>query len=82
MPHANKVSWRRKLARRIVLLDGTQLATLHDAAGFITALPESRQTKQWNDAVARLLKAADTGSLDDIAIATRAVELVVLQDAE
>jgi hypothetical protein len=65
-----------------VLLDGTSLATLRDAAGLIIAMPESRQIKQWHDAVARLLKAADSGSLDDVASATRAVELVVLQDAE
>ncbi len=82
MPHANKVSWQRKLARRIVLLDGTSLATLRDAAGFIAALPESRQTAQWNAAVTRLLKATDSGSPDDIASATRAVELVVLEGAE
>jgi hypothetical protein len=52
-------AWRRKLARPIVLKDGTKLATLSDARAFVLARPGNVQgEKAWKRAAGLLLEAA------------------------
>jgi hypothetical protein len=65
--------WPAKLARPIVMRDGTRLETLAEAGAFVLALPESHQHRNsWMKATELLIAAADcNGSIE---AATEAVE--------
>lgn len=58
--------WNAKLARPIVMRDGTKLETLAEAGAFIIALPEAFQHRNsWQTASELLIAAADhNGSIE------------------
>ena len=68
--------YRRKLARVIVLADGTELVTLRDAANVLLGVFGSVNARSGvpNKATQLLLLAAKTGKHHDIAAATAAVK--------
>ena len=66
--------WGSKLSRPITLDNGIKLHTLRDARRFILALPRTRHSRQWEIAAERLVAAAESGSADALALATRAFE--------
>ena len=71
--------YKRKLARVIVLADGTELVTLRDAANVLLDVLGSDNARSGvpNKATQLLLLAAKTGKHHDIASATAAVERVL-----
>jgi len=71
--------YRRKLARVIVLADGTELVTLRDAANVLLGVFGSVNARSGvpGNATRLLLIAARTGKRPDIAAATAAVEGVL-----
>jgi hypothetical protein len=72
--------WSAKLARPIVLREGTEPITLADVRAFILAEPEHIQSRNsWQRAAELLMKAADGG--DDIEAATRKVEDALFLEA-
>ena len=68
--------YKRKLARVIVLADGTELVTLRDAANVLLDVLGSDNARSGvpNKATQLLLLAAKTGRRPDIAAATDAVK--------
>jgi hypothetical protein len=65
--------WQAKLARTIIMRDGTKLETLAEAGQFILALPEAfQQRNSWQYASKLLMHAAERKG--DIGAATGAVE--------
>ena len=65
--------WQAKLARPIVMRDGTKLETLGEAGAFIIALPENYQHRNsWIKATESLIESAERDG--DIEAATKAVE--------
>lgn len=73
------MSWTRPLARKLVLTDGRVLRTLHDArhvfaSGVFSGATHSPPLEQ---AIDRLLKAAETGDDDDVTAATDQVATVL-----
>ena len=68
--------YRRKLARVIVLADGTELVTLRDAANVLLDVFGSVNARsgELDNATRLLLIAAKTGRRPDIAAATDAVK--------
>jgi len=68
--------YKRKLARVIVLADGTELVTLRDAANVLLDVLGSDNARSGvpNKATQLLLLAAKTGTHHDIAAATAAVK--------
>lgn len=65
--------WQAKLARPIVMRDGTKLETLAEAGQFILALPEAfQQRNSWQYASKLLMAAAERKG--DIEAATEAIE--------
>ena len=68
--------YRRKLARVIVLADGTELVRLRDAANVLLDVLGSGNAQSGvpNNATRLLLIAAKTGKHPDIRVATAAVE--------
>jgi len=68
--------YKRKLARVIVLADGTELVTLRDAANVLLDVLGSDNARSGvpNKATQLLLLAAKTGKHHDIAAATAAVK--------
>lgn len=72
--------WSAKLARAIILRDGTQLATLSDARAYILALPNGdRERNSWLHAGELLLEAGEHNG--DIADATGAIETALFLQA-
>jgi len=71
--------YRRKLAHVIVLLDGTELVTLRDAANALLDVFGSANARSGvpDNATRLLLMAAKTGKHHDIASATAAVQRVL-----
>ena len=71
--------YRRKLARVIVLADGTELVTLRDAANVLLGVMSSVNARSGVPvrATRLLLIAAKTGKHHDVAAATEAVERVI-----
>jgi len=69
-------NYRRKLARVIVLADGTELVTLRDAANALLDVFGSVNARSGepDNATRLLLLAAKTGKHHDIAAATAAVK--------
>jgi hypothetical protein len=54
--------WSRKFEEPIALADGRRLVTLHDAATYITALPdEESSAAEWQAAIEALILVAETG---------------------
>jgi hypothetical protein len=54
--------WSREFDDPIALADGRKLATLRDAATYITKLPKAEQDLEiWQIAVEHLIRAAETG---------------------
>jgi hypothetical protein len=44
--------WSREFDEQIILLDGTQLTTLRDAANYVTALPKNdADAQEWQAAI-------------------------------
>ena len=68
--------YKRKLARVIVLADGTELVTLRDAANVLLDVfgSANAQSGEPDNATRLLLLAANTGKHHDIAAATAAVK--------
>ena len=68
--------YKRKLARVLVLADGTELVTLRDAANVLLDVLGSDNARSGvpNKATQLLLLAAKTGKHHDIAAATAAVK--------
>ena len=73
-------NYRRKLARVVVLADGTKLVTLRDAANVLLEVFGSVTARSGvaNYAIRLLLMAAETGKRADIVAATDAAERVLL----
>jgi len=71
--------YKRKLARVIVLADGTELVTLRDAANVLLGVFGSVNARSGvpGNATRLLLIAARTGKRPDIVAATEAVERVI-----
>jgi hypothetical protein len=80
MPIGWKPKWGSKLSRPITLDNGIKLHTLRDARQFILALPRTRHSRQWEIAAERLVAAAESGSADALAMATRALEYALRYD--
>ena len=54
--------WSRKFDEPIALADGRRLGTLHDAASYITALPdEESSAAEWQAAIEALMLVARSG---------------------
>jgi len=68
--------YKRKLARVIVLADGTELVTLRDAANVLLDVlgSDNARSGEPDNATRLLLLAAKTGKHHDIAAATAAVK--------
>jgi len=68
--------YKRKLARVIVLADGTELVTLRDAANVLLDVlgSDNARSGEPDNATRLLLLAANTGKHHDIAAATAAVK--------
>ena len=75
------VSWTRRLPTSIGLNDGRAIATLADARDFILALPERRQTDDWQHASELLMKGA-RGGATEIDVAGAADQLKIALHAE
>jgi hypothetical protein len=62
------MSWDLRFTVPIILPNGKRLATLRDAAGYITKLSESEHAaKEWQTAMHCLIQAADHGGPVDFA---------------
>jgi len=68
--------YSRKLARVVALKDGKRLVTLQDAADMVLDVFGSVNARggHVNSTVERLIQAAESGELDDIADATNSVQ--------
>ncbi len=65
-------AWATPLTRAIGVKDGPELRTLADARTYVVALPKDDADRNaWQNAVARMLEAAEGGSAD---AATEAIE--------
>ena len=54
--------WQRRFEDLIELPSGRRLATLHDAASFITAFPKAESDQpEWQDAIEALILVATSG---------------------
>ena len=73
-------SWTRLLSRTLVLKDGTHLATLHDVAKVFTrTFDNSVHWPTLDYAIELLMKAAETGTEDDVEAATNEAAIVLRQ---
>jgi hypothetical protein len=80
MPMGWNPKWGSELSRPITVDNGIKLHTLRDARQFILALPRIRHSRPWEIAAERLVAAAESGSADALAMATRAVEYALRYD--
>jgi hypothetical protein len=72
-------NYDRKLSRRIVLDDGTKLATLRDAADlFAERFSTVTSWRVLEIAIERLIAAAESAGRDKVKAATDAIERVLL----
>jgi hypothetical protein len=77
----DRANWDRSLAWPITVRDGRAVATLTDARMLILDLPDSIQKRtHWLLATELLLKAADSGSDNDIERATLQIERALIAD--
>jgi hypothetical protein len=77
----DRANWDRSLAWPITVRDGRAIATLTDARMLILDLPDSIQKRaHWLLATELLLKAADSGSDNDIERATLQIERALIAD--
>jgi hypothetical protein len=77
----DQANWDRSLAWPITVRDGRAIATLTDARMLILDLPDSIQKRtHWLLATELLLKAADSGSDNDIERATLQIERALIAD--
>jgi len=74
-----RANYRRKLARVVVLADGTKLVTLRDAANVLLDVFTSVNAPSGvlDHAIGSLLTAAETGERGDLVEATEAIERVL-----
>jgi hypothetical protein len=69
------VDWSRPLTRTLALKSGEQLRTLHDAASLLSK--RFGHSAAWEHTIARLLRAAETGTRADRKAATEQVATVL-----
>lgn len=71
-------NWSRHLPEPIVLLDGSSLASLDDAAGFLVTFPRDHKKMPWWRHAAHLVTvAANRGTLDDLDAAARQLRIAL-----
>jgi hypothetical protein len=80
---ARRPEWSAKLSRPVRVRDGPELRTLGDAVHFILdEVPEERRRRNEFQVTATLLmKAADSGSAEDIQKATSQLDLALFLNA-
>ena len=70
--HSLADGWQAQFQQPIAIRNGPRFATLNDARSYILSLPKGKQGA-WDPAIRSLLKAAETGDVDDIAAAKQSI---------
>ena len=77
---SRKPRWNALLSRPIPVKDGPLLHTLAQAAKLASTNNPREGLSTWQSAAVKLMKAAETGSADDIHDATETVRLALFLD--
>jgi hypothetical protein len=81
-PAKQRKGWEASLSHVVAIMRGPTLKTLAEARAYILKLPKTKQSSHWVMAIRCLLQVAETGSTDDIKVATRAIELSFLYQGQ